>query len=110
MALANFLLSSGRAAEAEGSFKKAVTLAPASPLANRALVAFYGVEVGCEATADALALAWERWDSIEAMTNPIGYLFRVGQSRSRRYRRRMLCSPRFPIPSCRTSILGCRTP
>jgi DNA-directed RNA polymerase specialized sigma24 family protein len=66
------------------------------PRLRRALVAFYGVEVGCEATADALALAWERWDSVEAMTNPSGYLFRVGQSRSRRYRRRPLVLPAVP--------------
>jgi RNA polymerase sigma factor (sigma-70 family) len=71
-------------------------VAEIEPRLRRALVAFYGVEVGSEATADALAVAWERWDSVESMANPIGYLFRVGQSRSRRYRRRAVVLPAVP--------------
>jgi DNA-directed RNA polymerase specialized sigma24 family protein len=63
------------------------------PSLRRALVAWYGVEVGAEATADAMAVAWERWAELEAMANPVGYLFRVGQSKSRRYRRRILRLP-----------------
>jgi DNA-directed RNA polymerase specialized sigma24 family protein len=66
------------------------------PRLKRALVAWYGVEVGSEATADALAFAWERWDTLETMANPVGYLFRVGQSRSRRYRRRPVGLPVVP--------------
>lgn len=71
--------------------------ADAEPRLRRALVAWYGVDVGHEATADALALAWERWDEIEAMANPVGYLFRVGQSSSRRYRRRAVGLPVVPV-------------
>lgn len=67
------------------------------PRLRRALVAWYGVEVGREVTADALGLAWERWDAVEAMANPVGYLFRVGQSRSRRYRRRAVVLPAVPV-------------
>jgi RNA polymerase sigma factor (sigma-70 family) len=70
--------------------------ADVEPRLKRALVAWYGVEVGSEATADALELAWERWESVEAMENPVGYLFRVGQSRSRRYRRRAVRLPAVP--------------
>jgi RNA polymerase sigma factor (sigma-70 family) len=66
------------------------------PRLRHALVAWYGIEVGSEATADALAAAWERWDTVETMVNPVGYLFRVGQSRSRRYRRRVLVMPAVP--------------
>ena len=66
------------------------------PRLRRALVAFYGLEVGREATADALEVAWARWDEVEGMANPIGYLFRVGQSRSRRYRRRTVVFPVVP--------------
>lgn len=55
---------------------------------NRALVARYGLEVGPETYAEALAYAWANWDRIETMTNPIGYLYRVGQSASRKFRRR----------------------
>jgi RNA polymerase sigma-70 factor (ECF subfamily) len=50
---------------------------------RRGLVAFYGVEIGSEATAEAMTLAWERWAEVEQMDNPGGFLFRVGQSRAR---------------------------
>jgi DNA-directed RNA polymerase specialized sigma24 family protein len=60
---------------------------------RRALSARYGVEVGVEVTADVLAYAWERWTRISAMENPVGYLFRVGQSAARRYRRRSVALP-----------------
>jgi RNA polymerase sigma factor (sigma-70 family) len=60
---------------------------------RRALVARYGVDVGVEAAADALAYAWERWDRVGAMENPTGYLVRVGQSAARRYRSRPVVMP-----------------
>jgi RNA polymerase sigma factor (sigma-70 family) len=63
------------------------------PRLSYALAATYGVEVGRESTADALAYAWEHWAEIRDMTNPGGYLYRVGQSCSRRYRR---SGPLFP--------------
>jgi RNA polymerase sigma-70 factor (ECF subfamily) len=37
--------------------------------------------------ADALAWAWEHWDEVAGMGNPVGYLYRVAQSSARRYRR-----------------------
>jgi DNA-directed RNA polymerase specialized sigma24 family protein len=46
-----------------------------------------------EATAEALAFAWEHWEDVRVLENPLGYLFRVGQSRTRR---RM--TPRLPAP------------
>jgi RNA polymerase sigma-70 factor (ECF subfamily) len=55
---------------------------------RRAFIAAYGPEVGAEATSDALAYGWEHWDRISVMDNPAGYLYRVGQSKARRYRRR----------------------
>jgi RNA polymerase sigma factor (sigma-70 family) len=55
----------------------------AEPRLRRALVAAYGPERGREAAAEALAFAWEHWGELQAMTNPIGYLYRVGQSRTR---------------------------
>lgn len=54
---------------------------------RRALVAHFGVAVGNDVTDDALAYAWEHWAELRAMANPMGYLFRVGQSSARRYRR-----------------------
>ena len=62
-----------------------------------ALVAWCGVDVGTEATADAMAYAWEHWAELAVMDNPGGYLFRVGQSRSRRYRRRPVQLPAVPV-------------
>lgn len=52
-----------------------------------AFAAAYGPELGREATAESVAYAWEHWDRLSAMSNPVGYLYRVGQSRVRRYRR-----------------------
>ena len=54
---------------------------------RRALIAAYGLDAGSEACAEALAWAWEHWDRVAEMTNPVGYLFRVGQSAARRIRR-----------------------
>jgi DNA-directed RNA polymerase specialized sigma24 family protein len=59
----------------------------AGPRLSYALVAAYGVEVGSESTADALAYAWEHWSDMKEMDNPVGYLYRVGQSAARRHRR-----------------------
>jgi DNA-directed RNA polymerase specialized sigma24 family protein len=56
----------------------------AEPKLRRALIARYGAEIGREATAEALSYGWENWDRIRAMSNATGYLYRVGQSRSRR--------------------------
>src|SRR5580698_1154390 len=55
----------------------------AEPRLHRALVAKLGWEQGREATAEALAYAWQHWPKISAMANPGGYLYRVGQSRVR---------------------------
>ena len=56
----------------------------AEPQLRRALIARYGGEVGREAAAEALAYGWEHWERVRGMKNPLGYLYRVGQSRSRR--------------------------
>ncbi len=58
---------------------------------KRALCAALGRDVGLEATSEALAYGWEHWAEVQAMANPIGYLYRVGRSRVRplwRWRRR----------------------
>jgi DNA-directed RNA polymerase specialized sigma24 family protein len=56
------------------------------PRLARALAAAYGFEDGQDATAEALAYAWQHWFQLQDITNLPGYLFRVGQSCSRRRR------------------------
>lgn len=58
---------------------------------RQALIAGYGREAGDEALSEAMEYAWENWARVSTMTNPSGYLYRVGQSRARaRFRRRGL--------------------
>lgn len=54
---------------------------------RRVLVARYGVEVGWDACAEALAYGWTHWERVGAMDNPAGYLYRVAVSATRRHRR-----------------------
>ena len=63
------------------------------PRLERALVAALGVEVGVEAASDCLTYGWKHWERVGAMENPAGYLYRVGRSQARRYRRRPLVLP-----------------
>lgn len=78
----------------DGSFSTFV--AAVEPALRRALVARYGTERGREAAAEALAYAWEHWNEVSAMTNPSGYLYRVGQSRTRPRRQRVVFD-RLPV-------------
>jgi DNA-directed RNA polymerase specialized sigma24 family protein len=66
------------------------------PRLRRAFVAAYGTERGRDATAEALAWAWEHWDRVQTMRNPAGYLWRVGQSRSRPRRKEPVVLPEPP--------------
>jgi DNA-directed RNA polymerase specialized sigma24 family protein len=67
--------------------------AQAEPRLQAAFAAAYGVDHGREAAAEALSWAWEHWERVQGMERPLGYLFRVGQSRTRRIRRP---APRLP--------------
>ncbi len=63
---------------------------------RRALVARFGPDLGAEAAADAMAYAWRHWDTLASMANPVGYLYRVGQTSVRtqtRWRRRRAAYP-----------------
>lgn len=51
---------------------------------RRAFAGPLGVDGAAEATAEALAWAWENRTKLSAMENPVGYLYRVGRSRTRR--------------------------
>lgn len=81
----------GRAGDVEfGDFVAAVEARLA-----RAFAAAYGVDRGQDALAEALAYAWEHFEELAEMVNPVGYLFRVGQSRTRPRKR----PPVLPAPS-----------
>jgi DNA-directed RNA polymerase specialized sigma24 family protein len=64
------------------------------PRLSYAFYAAYGPEVGNEVTADALARAWEHRAKVEKMDNPAGHLYRVGQSKTRRYHRPRVLFPK----------------
>jgi DNA-directed RNA polymerase specialized sigma24 family protein len=53
------------------------------PRLLRALIGCRGIDLAPDAVGEALAYAWEHWEEVRAMHNPAGYLYRVGQSRSR---------------------------
>ena len=58
-------------------------MAEAEPRLRRSLVARYGMQLGRDATLDAMVYGWEHWDRVSQMKNPVGYLYRVGSSRVR---------------------------
>jgi RNA polymerase sigma factor (sigma-70 family) len=58
------------------------------PRLREALSAALGSDVGREATAEALAYAWEHWDRLCTMENPAGYLYVLGRRHGRRTLRR----------------------
>lgn len=49
------------------------------------LIAAFGGELGREAASEALAYAWENWDRVRNMENPIGYLYSVGRNWALRF-------------------------
>jgi RNA polymerase sigma-70 factor (ECF subfamily) len=61
----------------------AAFFAEAEPRLRRALTAVHGPEIGREAAAEALTYAWQHWERVREMDNPVGYLYRVGQSKAR---------------------------
>lgn len=65
------------------------------PRLHVALVGSVGPDLAREATAEALAWAWENWDRVQEMHNPGGYLYRVARSKMRPWFRR---SPTYPYP------------
>lgn len=64
------------------------------PRLVRAFVGCRGVDLAHDAAAEAIAYAWEHWEDVRVMENPAGYLYRVGQSRTRSRR-----VPTLPAPA-----------
>jgi len=63
------------------------------------LVARWGVETGSDVCADVEEYAWSHRRRLASMDNPLGYLYRVSQSKARRYTRwstRSTFPSRFP--------------
>jgi DNA-directed RNA polymerase specialized sigma24 family protein len=58
-----------------------------------------GFDLAQEATADAMAFAWEHWDRVMKSDNPIGYVFGVGRNRARRSLSRHHAPFLPPVPS-----------
>ena len=54
------------------------------PKVRRALVAAFGPEIGTDAAAEAMAIAWERWAVVATRSNPAGYLWGIGQNVARK--------------------------
>jgi DNA-directed RNA polymerase specialized sigma24 family protein len=71
----------------------AAFVAAATPRLRRAFVGCRGITGAGDATAEALAYAWEHWPRIRLMDNPVGYLYRVGQTRTRPRRTLFLPPP-----------------
>jgi DNA-directed RNA polymerase specialized sigma24 family protein len=82
--------------EPEETFE--VFFARAEARLRSALTSLYGADMGREATAEAMAWAYEHWDRLAGVEHQVAYLYRVGQSRTRRLRRRRVMFA-APAPS-----------
>lgn len=79
--LGGLLRYGGNVTDGGGGFDEFV--AGLEPRLRRAFVGSRGVDGAADAVAEALGWAWEHWDEVQVMANPAGYLYRVGQSRTR---------------------------
>ena len=86
---------------------RATDLASIEQALRVAFLARYGPELGQEVTAETMAWAWEHRVQLDSMDNPTGYLFRVGQSKSRRFLRWK--RERLKFPTERPSTTGAWT-
>jgi DNA-directed RNA polymerase specialized sigma24 family protein len=69
------------------------------PRLRQSLMAACGGELGRDAAGEALEYAWEHWDRVRSMENPVGYLYTVGRNRARRelQRKRPVFDPVDPV-------------
>jgi DNA-directed RNA polymerase specialized sigma24 family protein len=68
-------------------------VADVRPRLMRALAGSVGASRAADATAAALAFAFEHWERVRAMDNPAGYLYRVGRSSVRERKTPVLPAP-----------------
>jgi DNA-directed RNA polymerase specialized sigma24 family protein len=78
----------------------------ARPRLERALLAVRGTDLTSDAVAEALAYGWEHWPRVRTMENPVGYLYRVGVSRTRARRHPDLPRPEsIGLPEIEPSLI-----
>lgn len=65
----------------------------AEPRLRLALCSAFGIDVGQEASAEALAFAWEHWDRVRNASNPTGYLYGRNKARGSLRRRPPVLPP-----------------
>lgn len=70
-----------------------VFVATVEPRLRAALAGRFGPDGTPDAVAEALAYAWEHWSAVRGVENPVGYLYRVAQSKSRTRRQGHLPQP-----------------
>lgn len=76
------------------------------PGLRRALLGAVGIDRVEDAVAEALAYGFEHWASVSTMVNPTGYLFRVGQSRTRpRKRVRIFRTAPIVVPEVEPNLV-----
>ena len=78
---------------AESAFS--VFAAETEPKVRRALVAAFGPDVGTDAAAEAMAVAWEKWSVVATRPNPAGYVWGIGRNAARK---RLGGDRLFPAP------------
>lgn len=77
------------------------------PRLRRALLGAVGLDRVEDAVAEALAYGFEHWDEVAALDNPVGFLYRVAQSRSRsRLRPRLLRRDPDTIPDVEPGLMA----
>jgi RNA polymerase sigma factor (sigma-70 family) len=86
-----------RAASDDGAFEE--SLDSEWSQVRRALLARWGAEIGSDAWSDVVVWAWEHRERLADMTNPAGYLYRVGQSAAKRQLRWYQSPPLLTEPS-----------
>lgn len=69
----------------DGGFEEFVR--EAEPRLRRALIGAVGSDRVEDAVGEALAYGFTHWADVKLMNNPVGYLYRVGRSRTRRRKR-----------------------